>query len=283
MRSSDHGTANHSGIGSENSDRRVFPDFPATAGLGAELVELRRRNAELSEAVEARDTFLAVAAHELRNPMTPMMGQVDLLLNGLQAGRYSPEQVERRVERIQQAMGHYLKRATTLLDVSRITSGKLRLEPMCCDLADLTREVVDTFARAALAASGPIGLDVPASLPGIWDRLAMEQVIDNLISNAVKYGASRPVAVRVEDLNGSVRIQVRDHGPGICESDRARIFGRFERALERGEQRGGFGIGLWVVGQLVEAMEGTITVGDATGGGSVFTVTVPRCVKASRP
>src|SRR3954454_2300558 len=96
------------------------------------LEELQRRNAELVEAVAARDTFIAVAAHELRNPMTPMMGQVDLLLSGIRVGKYSPEQIERRLERIRQVMGHYLKRATLLLNVSRVTSGKVMLESITC-------------------------------------------------------------------------------------------------------------------------------------------------------
>lgn len=277
------GTADHGDVASGSPGGRALRDLPAAAASGEELAELRRHNVELAGAVRARDAFIAVAAHELRNPMTPMMGQVELLLHGLQAGRCSPDQVEQRLERIRQVMAHYLKRATALLDVSRITSGMLRLDPKPCDLAHLTREVADTFAAAARRAGSPIDIDAPADLPGTWDRLALEQVIDNLLSNAIKYGVGRPVAVCVEDLKGAVRIRVRDHGPGISMADRARIFGRFERAVERNERRGGFGIGLWVVGQLVAAMEGTITVDDAKGGGSVFTVTVPRLVKASRP
>src|SRR5689334_12331043 len=100
---------------------------PSEETSQASLKDLQRRNAELAEAVAARDAFIAVAAHELRNPMTPMIGQVDLLLKGLRVGRYSPEQVEQRLERLQQVMRHYLKRAAILLDVSRITSGKFRL------------------------------------------------------------------------------------------------------------------------------------------------------------
>ena len=285
MRSSGHEAADCDDGASGNSGSRAFLNLTAAAEPGEELVELRRRNAELAEAVRARDAFIAVAAHELRNPMTPMMGQVDLLLDGLRAGRCSPEQVERRLERIQHVMGHFLKRATALLNVSHISSGKLRLEPEPFDLAHLAREVADTFAGAARHAGSPIGIDAPASLPGTWDSLAMEQVIDNLVSNAIKYGAGRPVAVCVDDFVGGddVRIRVRDHGPGVSRADKARIFGRFERAVGRGERHGGFGVGLWVVGQLVAAMEGTLTVDDAKGGGSVFTVTVPRHAEASRP
>src|SRR3954465_8657315 len=113
------------------------------------LEVLQRRNAELRVAVAARDTFIAVAAHELRNPMTPMIGQIDLLLNGLRAGRYTPEQIEQRLERVRLVMNQYLKRAATLLDVFRITSGKLILAPSPFDLSDLVRETVETFAAAS--------------------------------------------------------------------------------------------------------------------------------------
>jgi two-component system, OmpR family, sensor kinase len=242
------------------------------------LEELQQRNAELEAAVAARDTFIAVAAHELRNPMTPMIGQIDLLLNGLRVGRYPPQQIEQRLQRVQQVMNQYLKRAATLLDVSRITTGKLKLEPVPFDLSVLVREIVETFNAAARHAGTSIGIDTPASLAGKWDQLAMEQIIDNLVSNAIKYGARRPIEVCVEERGDKVCIQIRDHGPGISVNDRSRIFGRFERAVGSDERRSGFGIGLWVVGQLVDAMGGTIKVDDAEGGGSVFIVTLPRYV-----
>jgi len=237
----------------------------------------------LEEAVAARDTFIAVASHELRNPMTPMIGQVELLLSGLRTGRYSHEQVEQRLERIRQVMNHYLKRTAILLDVSRITSGKFKLEPTSFNLSDLVREVAENFAVAASHAGTPIGIQTPVSLDGSWDRLAVEQIIDNLVSNAIKYGARQPIEICAEDHGSRVCIQVRDRGPGISIHDRARIFARFERAVGLDERRSGFGVGLWVVGQLVEAMGGTITVDDAQGGGSVFTVTLPRHIKAAGP
>jgi signal transduction histidine kinase len=109
----------------------------------------------------------------------------------------------------------------------------------------------------------------------------MEQIIDNLVSNAIKYGSHQPVEVRADVLGSTVRIAVRDHGPGISAENRARIFGRFERVIGTQEARSGFGIGLWVVSQLVAAMEGTITVDHAQGGGAVFTVAVPLHSKAT--
>jgi two-component system, OmpR family, sensor kinase len=246
------------------------------------LEEATRRLAELAEAVAARDNFIAVAAHELRNPMTPMIGQIELLLKGVKANKCSPSQIEDRLERIHRAMSHYLKRAATLLDVSRITSGKFRLALAPCDLGHIVREIAETFDEAARHTGASIKVDAPDSLPGIWDRLALEHIIDNLVSNAVKYGGKKPVVVSVEDPGNAthVLIRVRDHGPGISSGDRARIFGQFERAVGLNENQTGFGVGLWVVGQVVEAMKGEITVNDAQGGGTIFQVVLPRHLKA---
>src|SRR3954468_13919147 len=94
------------------------------------LKELQRKNAELMEAVAARDTFIAVAAHELRNPMTPLIGQIELLLAAVRSGRFSPGQIEQRLVCLQRTTNQYMKRATTLLDVSRITTGKFSVEPL---------------------------------------------------------------------------------------------------------------------------------------------------------
>ena len=244
----------------------------------AKLVELQRRVEELTSAVAARDTFIAVASHELRNPMTPMIGHIELVLNGVRSGRYSLRQVEERLERVRMVMNQYLKRAATLLDVSRITTGKLRLEPSPVDLCVVTREIVEAFAAAARHASAPITVDAPESLLGTWDRLAIEQIIDNLVSNAIKYGNHQPIDIVIECVNDTVSIRVQDRGPGISVENRTRIFERFERAVGSNEPRSGFGVGLWVVGQLVDAMGGTISVADAQGGGSVFTVILPRHV-----
>ena len=252
-------------------DRIVLP-----ASVSDEL-----RLTELLAAVAARDSFIAVAAHELRNPMTPIVGQIELLLKGVKAGKYASAQVEERLIRIHQSMQNYLRRAATLLDVSRITSGNFKLAPAPCDLGEIIRLVAETFGETARHAGTLLEVDAPQSIPGSWDRLALEQVIDNLVSNAIKYGGKRPVLVSVEDPPGgsSVVIRIRDHGPGISPQNKERIFGQFERAIGADERQTGFGVGLWVVGQIVEAMKGVIAVTDAKGGGTVFEVVLPKYSK----
>jgi two-component system, OmpR family, sensor kinase len=237
--------------------------------------DLLKRVEQLTEAVAARDTFIAVAAHELRNPMMPILGQIDLLLSGIRSKRCQPAQIEQRLERIQRTVQQYMKRAVVLLDVSRINSGKFRVDPVPCDLAAVLRQVADDFTPAAQHAGVTLSMAGPDSVPGLWDRLAVEQVVDNLLSNAIKYGGRSPVEVTLLAHEKAVHIHVRDHGKGVALEHRGRVFGRFERAVGHDEYRSGFGVGLWVVGQLVEAMKGTIIIDDAPGGGALFIVSLP--------
>jgi len=250
--------------------------LPAAAGAGEnQPAALYRRIAELSEAVAARDTFLAVVAHELRNPMTPIVGQVELLLALVKSGRCSPEQTGLRLQRIQHSIDHYLKRATVLLDMSRLARGAFRLIPEQFDLTPLLQDVTAELASAARHSGVPVTVAAD-TLPVRLDRLATKQIVDNLVSNALRYGGRTPVEVIAAAYGNEVRIEVRDHGPGISANDRARVLECFERVIGRGERRNGFGIGLWLAAQFAAAMQGTIVIGDAPGGGAVVAVTLPR-------
>ncbi len=244
--------------------------------VSSRVEELERRVAELTLAVEMRDTFIAVAGYELRNPMTPIIGQLEHLHAGVTTGRCPPEQFGLRLERIQQAVRHYVRRAAVVLDVSRITSGKLRLEAEPFDLVPLLQGIASDFAAVAQRAGILFTLTIPDGLLVTWDRMIAEQIVDNLLSNAIRYGARTPVEMSAEARGGQVRIQVCDHGRGIPPADRDRVSGCFEQAVGLGERRSGFGVGLWLVGQLVAAMDGTILVEDAPGGGALLTLILPQ-------
>jgi signal transduction histidine kinase len=227
---------------------------------------------ELKASVEVRDDFLAIAGHELRTPLAAMLMQIQ----GLQrAAKGNPD--SRLVDRLAKAAGSgtRLERLINqLLDVSRISAGRIRLEPETINLTELLKEVVSRFTEAGATPASSITICCEGSVVGEWDRLRIEQVITNLVSNALKYGQGRPVEVELRVENAEVILRVTDHGIGIDEEHQQRLFQRFERAVAT-RDFGGFGLGLWISRQIVEASGGKIEVGSVAGGGSTFTVRLP--------
>jgi len=245
------------------------------AARTAPLSQHARLVAELTQAVHARDSFIAIAAHELRNPMTPILGYVEHILSvGRRPESGCPEGIIVALERLVGLIDEYIKRATTLLDISRITAGKLRAELSMVDLSAMMRQAVHRHRAGAERSGCRLDSSIECEVSGLLDQLAVDQIADNLLSNAVKYGAGEPIEVSLVRNGTEARLTVQDHGSGISEEDQARIFGAFERAVTRREQ-GGFGIGLWVVRQLVEAMHGEIHVTSRPAEGSTFIVTLP--------
>jgi two-component system OmpR family sensor kinase len=224
--------------------------------------------------VHARNAFIAIAAHELRNPMTPILGYVEHLLSvSRRPENECPEAVTLGLECLAGLVTEYIKRAT-LLDISRITAGKLRAELSVVDLSAMMRQAVHRHRAGAERLGCHLEPSIEGEISGLLDQLAVEQIADNLLSNAVKYGAGEPIEVSLVRHGAEGRLTVRDYGIGISEGDQDRIFGSFERAVTRREQ-GGFGIGLWVVRQLVDTMHGQIRVTSCPGQGSTFTVILP--------
>jgi two-component system, OmpR family, sensor kinase len=227
---------------------------------------------DLQEAIRARDEFLSIAAHELRNPMHALALEAS---GALRAARRGGDAVTvTRLERMVLAINRYVQRANVLLDVSRINAGKLPLNPEPVDLARVVRESVEAYEAEAAHHRVELNVDCPDSLVGNWDRTALEQIASNLISNAIKFGAGHPVDVALDMSDDAARLTVRDRGVGISETDRRRIFERFEQ-VRNGEKRAGFGIGLWLVRSVVEAHGGSIAVESTLGRGSTFEVRLP--------
>jgi signal transduction histidine kinase len=132
------------------------------------------------------------------------------------------------------------------------------------------------FQRAGCSVS----VTMPEKVLGRWDRVRTEQVLTNLLSNAMKFGAGRPVEMKVEATNTSVRISLRDHGIGISREDQARIFGRFERAVPT-RHFGGLGLGLYISVQILRAQQGSLRVESEPGQGACFIVDLPRNLERS--
>jgi signal transduction histidine kinase len=159
-----------------------------------------------------------------------------------------------------------------LLDVTRITSGRLQPERSETDLANVVRAVV-ARSRDEDGASIEVAPSRPVS--GFWDPLLLEAIVSNLVSNALKFGAGKPVEVAITANPDLATFRVTDHGIGIDPSDQERIFQRFERAVPE-QHFGGFGVGLWIARQAAEAHNGRIRVSSVPGAGSTFVVELPR-------
>jgi two-component system, OmpR family, sensor kinase len=242
---------------------------------GEDTLDKDRLIEELREAVRARDEFVAIAAHELRNPMTPILMQVHNLITAARDPlRCRLEVLGPRLDLLEHAVRDFVRRSTTLLDVSRIAAGNLRIEPSKVDLSEIARGVVDRAEPAARLARSRLEADLQDGVVGMWDRLALEQVVENLLSNALKFGAGKPVTLTLRSDGQAAQLAVGDRGIGISEADRARIFQRFERAVTQREH-GGFGVGLWLANQLVVAMGGTIDIESTPGEGATFLVRLP--------
>ncbi len=255
--------------------RRSRSEFAHRGGPAVPRSQHARVVAELTQVVDARDAFIATAAHELRNPMTPILGYAEHLLSVARRPESGcPDAMIVSLEHLAGLMAEYIKRATTLLDVSRITAGKLHAELSVVDLSDIARRAVQRHQAYAERSGCRLKPSIEGNISGLLDQLAVEQIADNLLSNAVKYGAGEPIEVSLVRNGTEAQLRVRDHGIGISEEDQARIFDAFERAVTRREH-GGFGIGLWIVRQLVRTMHGEIHVTSRPAEGSTFTVTLP--------
>src|SRR5215471_2165603 len=241
----------------------------------AELAQLRQLVDDLRQAVRARDDFIAIAAHELRNPMTPIVGVAELaLISARKAEGRCPPRVILLLERLQRLVQDYVGRATKLLDVSRLEAGNFQLEPSVTNLSHLVLSIVHRYEAEATHQHCVLELGIEAEVSGLFDPLAVEQVIDNLVSNALKFGAGKPVTVRLRSNEHAACLEVQDGGIGMSFDQQDRIFGRFEQIVAH-HHGGGFGLGLWVANRLVEAMDGRITVSSRPGEGSTFTVMLP--------
>ncbi|HKC26277.1 MAG TPA: PAS domain S-box protein, partial [Thermoanaerobaculia bacterium] len=258
----------------------------ATAASRKEAETKRREAEQRAEAdrmaLKERDEFISVAAHELRTPLTALK----LKLNGAERA-VRREVPEDRVERLAQRVQGALRQADRLnelvgrlLDVSRVTAGQLRLACERIDLGEVAAHVVEDFAEESLASRAPISLRVEGDATGSWDRTRLEQVLLNLLSNALKYGPGAPIEVVVDGHAAEeVHLEVRDRGIGIAHADRERIFGRFERAVPI-RHYGGLGLGLYITQHIVGAHGGTIDVDSEPGAGATFHIRLPRRARA---
>jgi two-component system OmpR family sensor kinase len=264
-----------SGVEIWQSARTFIPENTESTISQQELIE------DLHRSIRARDDFVAIAAHELRNAMTPIGGVLDLTLAAARkSGAADSPQVVALLERLQRMVDDFIRRAASLLDVSRVETDNLRLETSRTDLSSLVRAVVHRYEIMAARKGSSLLLNIDDGISDFWDPLAVEQIVENLLSNAIKFGMGKPITVALRSSGDAAWLEVRDRGVGMRAEQRAEIFGRFEQAVTQ-HRSSGFGIGLWVANRLAVAMNGRLNVETQYGEGSSFTVALPHSSRGS--
>jgi PAS domain S-box-containing protein len=241
-------------------------------------VENARAYTEARTAVQTRDNFLAIASHELRTPLSGLMVLMTSIVRAAHQGRLAqigPEGLKERMLKAERQTRQLARLVDRLLDVSRLSTRDLHLEREQADLTEIARDVISRYEDALADVGGRIELNASGPILGHWDRSRIDQVVSNLIGNAVKYGGGTSVTVSLgSGISGHARLTVRDEGPGIPVEHQERIFGQFERAAPS-ENVSGMGLGLWLVRRIVTAHGGAVTLDSAPGQGTTFTVILP--------
>jgi PAS domain S-box-containing protein len=236
------------------------------------LAREQAARAAAEDAVRVRDDFVATAGHELKTPLAALLLHVQSMQRSLKAGR--PVDVTDRIDKLARSGLRLERLVNQLLDVARIAGGRLGLEPEPLELGALVREVATRFAEEIAGAKSLISVHGDDEVNGCWDRLRIDQVLTNLLSNALKYGEGKPVEISFARDEANAVVRVIDHGIGIEEEHQKRIFSRFERAVSP-RVYGGFGLGLWIARRIIEASGGTIDVVSELGHGSAFVFRLP--------
>ena len=244
--------------------------------LSSANIELRRINTELEQANMEKNEFLGIAAHDLKNPLAGMRGLVALLHHSSE--RLAMKDVEETAHILSRAIEKMFTIIKNLLDINAIETGNMRLRSEAFELSAVVADVVADYSIRADEKGIKLYFDAPYHvLWAIGDTSAMAQVLDNIVSNAVKYSPSgRNVWVRVVEQGAYLRVEVQDEGPGLSEDDKKRLFGKFVRlsAQPTGNEHS-TGLGLSIVKRMVEAMSGKVWCESELGVGATFIVEIP--------
>jgi signal transduction histidine kinase len=241
------------------------------------LAELNATQDQLRRALSMRDEFMSMVSHEMRTPLNTLYLETQLRKIQLERGNmaaFGAEQLQRMVARDDRQIQSIIRLIDDMLDVSRIRSGRLSIRPGKVELSGLLRRLVSDLTPQAGIAGSSINLLAHDQVIGWWDEFRIEQVVVNLLTNALRYGGQKPVDVTLIVEAETVRVDVRDYGDGIAPEQQQKIFDPYERGVNNGVPAG-LGLGLYISRQLAEVHQGSLTVASEPGQGSVFSLVLP--------
>lgn len=266
---------------SEHSRISYDQHYVAVAEELSKRVALAYENSKLyrlsQEAIEIRNEFLSIASHELNTPITSLKLQLQMVKKTLQKGKEDKMPIDRFMKSVEASVkqvDRLINLVQILLDVSRIQSGRFtfNFEPM--NVKDVIQEVYERHKEILVNSGCSLEMKFADNIHVVWDKIRIEQVITNLLTNVIKYAPGK-VELEVQERGEDVVISVKDHGKGIPGNKLKTIFERFERATSN-DNVGGLGLGLFIVKQIVEGHMGKIEVNSVPDQGSIFTVTLPK-------
>lgn len=241
------------------------------------LGQLRSTQEELQHSLKMREEFMSLVAHEMRTPLNTLFLEVQVRLAQLAKNNmsaFTPEELQKMLGRGERQLKSIIRLIEDMLDVSRIKNGKLSIKPGDTHLSALVQRIAEDLTPLAKEAGTGFELALEADINGYWDAFRIEQIIINLMTNAVRYGKGQPVHVSLKMDGEQACIQVTDQGIGIAEHELKNIFEAFERGGDN-EVKAGLGLGLYISRKLAEAHGGEISVTSRKDAGSTFTLRIP--------
>jgi len=239
--------------------------------------ELHATQLELERALKMRDDFMSVVAHELRTPLNTLHLEIQLRRMRLQRDEFAgftKEDFHNMVERDGRQVQSMIHLINDMVDVSRANTGNLSIRTGTVNLSQLIHRIVDDFAQQAQVRGCCLVVENVENVIGNWDEFRVEQIIINLITNALRYGGGKPVSISVIGAGDDVEIHVQDQGEGIPLNEQQRIFEKFER-LGNNQVKEGLGMGLYIARQLAQAHGGELSVTSTPGEGACFILRLP--------
>lgn len=239
--------------------------------------ELALAKEDAMKAVRSRDEFLSIASHELNTPITSLKLQTQLRRKQVAKGNFAhltPEGFSKMINSDEKQINRLSRLVDDMLDISRLNTGNMSFKKSDVDLNHLIYEIASRFSAQLESLGIPVLIESKKSITGHWDHYRIDQVITNLLTNAMKYGENRPISITIDGDEYNALISVADQGIGISHDDQARVFQQYERAVSP-NLVSGLGLGLFIVNQILVGHKATISLKSQLGLGSTFLVTLP--------